>query len=83
MGKEKCACPSDKSCQRFTGLNRISTSPRQLYRGFVALYVFYTEISILKEKKEKDTGNLQLNILSSEKALPTCALCVSIFNISK
>ena len=37
-------------CQRFTGLNQIFTCPGQLDRGFVAAYVFYAEISILKEK---------------------------------
>ena len=38
-------------CQRFTGLNQISTCPGQLDRGFVAASVFYTKISILKEKR--------------------------------
>ena len=36
MDKEKCACPSDRSCQRFTRPNQISTCPEQSDRGFVA-----------------------------------------------
>ena len=59
VGREKCACRIDKLCQRFTGRNQISTCPGQLDRGFVAPCVFYIEISILNEKKEKGTGNLQ------------------------
>ena len=30
-GKEKCACFSDKPCQKFTRPNQISTCPRQRF----------------------------------------------------
>lgn len=34
-GKEKCACSSDKSCQKFTRPNQISTCPGQSDKSFV------------------------------------------------
>ena len=36
FSNQKCACPKDKSCQRFTCPNQISTCPGQSDVGFGA-----------------------------------------------
>ena len=61
-------------CQRFTGLNQIFTCPGQLDRGFVAAYVFYAEISILKEKG-KDMV-IYSKYLSGENTTQMRTMCV-------
>ena len=57
VGNQKRTCPWDKSCQRFTCQNQISTCPGQLDKGF-----WYT----LKSAVKKEIGKL---FLITSKAL--------------